>query len=496
MPTEPKPNPFPLQQENDELFRMVVQNMPVMMNAFDANSNFIVWNIECEKVTGFKAGEIIDNPKAMELIYPEGTNYRYVLSKLVNNKDDYRNREMQIACKNGDIKTILWSNISNQFPIRGWDKWVVGIDISKSKQMKIELVEKTIYLDSILSSAKDMAIIALDNNYQIKYFNPMAEEIFRYKPENVIGNNIFDVYKQLTVDSDIVKSAIDEIRDKGVYSFIFQQDKEVGGRFLQMRISGILDINDKSAGYVLMANDITERIRGEKLLKKHTDDLARSNEELEQFAYIASHDLQEPLRMITSYLQLLENRYKGKLDKDADDFIGFAVDGAARMQTLINDILTYSHVGRDLEDFTSVDCNVILEQVITTLQTTIKEKNAAIIYDPLPTVIADELLMNQLFQNLISNALKFCKSSPQIKIDAILSDEDFLFSVSDNGIGIAPECINRVFLMFQRLHTKAEYRGTGIGLPICKKIVERHGGRIWIESKPGQGSKFCFTIPI
>ncbi|MGR3177082.1 MAG: PAS domain-containing sensor histidine kinase [Candidatus Anammoxibacter sp.] len=491
MSTESIPNSSSPLQKNEELFRMVVQNMPVMMNAFDASRHFIVWNTECEKVTGYKTDEIINNPKAMELIYPEGTNYQYVLSKLVDSKEDYRNWEMQMACKNGDIKTILWSNISNQFPIPGWDKWVVGVDISQSKQMKLELVEKTIYLDSILSSAKDMAIIALDNNYRIKYFNPMAEETFGHKAESAVGNNIFDVFKELTANSAVVKSAIDEIHDGGVYSSIFQQKKDAGGRFLQIRISGILDINNTSAGYVLMAHDITERIEGEKLLKKHTDDLARSNDELEQFAYVASHDLQEPLRMITSYLQLLENRYKGKLDKDADDFIGFAVDGAARMQTLINDILTYSRVGRNMNDFTSVDCNVI-----TTLQTTIKEKKAVIIHDTLPTIIADESLMNQLFQNLISNSMKFCNNSPQIKINAIRSEDDWLFSVSDNGIGIAQEHLSRVFLMFQRLHTRTEYRGTGIGLPICKKIVERHGGRIWIESEPGKGSKFYFTIPV
>ncbi|MGR3319588.1 MAG: PAS domain-containing sensor histidine kinase [Candidatus Anammoxibacter sp.] len=489
-------NSFSSLQEKEELFKIMVQNMPVMINAFDANRNFIVWNAECEKVTGYNADEIINNPKAMELIYPDGTNYRYVLSKWVDSKKDYRNWEMQMVCKDGNIKTILWSNISNQCPIPGWDKWVVGADVSKTKQTRVELVEKTIYLDSILSSTKDLAIIASDKNYKIKYYNPMAEEIFGYKAENAIGSNVFDIYKELTADSDFVKQAIDEIHNEGEYSSIFQQKKKDGGRFLQIRISDVLDISNKSAGYMLMAHDITERIKGERLLKRHTDDLARSNEELEQFAYVASHDLQEPLRMITSYLQLLEGRYKGNLDKDADDFIEFAVDGANRMQTLIDDILTYSRVGRDMIDFTPVDCNVILEQVIITLQTAIKEKEAVIIYDPLPTVIADELLMNQLFQNLISNAIKFCNNSPQIKISAVQSEDDWVFSVSDNGIGIEPKQFNHVFLMFRRLHTRTEYQGTGIGLPICKKIVERHGGRIRIESEPGKGSKFHFTIPV
>ena len=496
MTVESKLNSLALLHEKEELFRTMVQNMPVMMIAFDANRNLIVWNTECEKVTGYKADEIIDNPKAMELIYPDGTNYRYILSKWVDSKGDYRNWEMKIACKGGDAKTILWSNISNQYPIPGWDKWVVGADISKSKQMKVELVEKTIYLDSILSAAKDMAIIALDNVYRIKYYNPMAEEFFGYKAENAIGSNVFDIHKELTGNSDFVKGVIGKIHNEGEYSSILHQKKNDGGRSLQIRISDILDINGRSVGYMLMAHNITERIKSERLLKKHTEDLARSNEELEQFAYVASHDLQEPLRMITSYLQLLESRYKGNLDKDADDFIGFAVDGATRMQALINDILAYSRIGRKMKDFTPVDCNVILERVVSTLQTAIKEKEAVVTYDSLPTVEADEVLMNQLFQNLISNAIKFCDKSPQLKITAIKSEDNWVFSVSDNGIGIEQEHIGRVFLMFQRLHTRDEYQGTGIGLPICKKIVERHGGQIWIESEPGKGSKFYFTIPV
>lgn len=482
--------------EREELFRIVVQNMPVMMNAFDADRNFIVWNRECEQVTGYKTEEIINNPKAMELIYSDETNYEYVLAKLIDSDGDYRNREMQMACKDGSVKTILWSNISNQFPIPGWDKWVVGIDITKSKEMKLELVEKTIYLDNVLRSAKDLAIVATDDDYRIKYYNPMAENIFRYKTEDCVGLTVFEVQNRVSADSNHFKRAIDKIHKDGVYSFIIEQKNEEKGQFIQIRISGILDINNMPSGYMLMAHDITERIDGERSLKKYVDELARSNEELEQFAYVASHDLQEPLRMISSYLQLLERRYKGNLDDEADDFIGFAVDGANRMKTLIDDILTYSRVGRKAKEFAPVDCNVILRKVIANLQPVIEEKEAVIICDQLPTVVVDEQQINQLFQNLIANAIKFCKNTPRLKITAKRTGDEWVFSFNDNGIGIEPEQSERIFLMFQRLHSKDDYPGTGIGLPICKKIVERHGGRIRVESSPGEGSSFYFTIPV
>lgn len=482
--------------ERDELFRSVVQNMPVMMNAFDADRNFIVWNRECEQVTGYKADEIINNPRAMELIYSNETNYHYVLSKWIDRGEDYRNWEMQITCKNGSVKTILWSNISNKFPIPGWDKWVVGVDVTKSRQMKLELVEKTIYMDNILRSARDMAIIAADNDYRIKYYNPMAEKIFGYNAEKVVGRTVFEVRQKLKAESDHFKRAVNKIHNEGLYSFIIEQKKDEKMQFIQIRISGILDINNKFIGYMLMAHDITERIEGERSLKRYVDELARSNEELEQFAYVASHDLQEPLRMISSYLQLLERRYKGNLDKEADEFIWYAVDGVKRMQELINDILAYSRIGRKAKDFAHVDCNIVLRQVLINLQTVIEEKGAVIMCDPLPTVVADELQMNQLFQNLVANAIKFCDNTPQLKIGAKRSGDEWLFSVGDNGVGIEREQFGRVFLMFQRLHSRKKYPGTGIGLPICKKIVERHGGRIWVESEPGKGSNFYFTIPV
>jgi light-regulated signal transduction histidine kinase (bacteriophytochrome) len=235
----------------------------------------------------------------------------------------------------------------------------------------------------------------------------------------------------------------------------------------------------------------------EKQLQKLVEKLEQSNEELERFAYIASHDLQEPLRMVSSFTQLLAKRYHDKLDAEANEFIGFAVDGAKRMQTLITDLLAFSRVSTKGKRFAPTDTQAIVDQAINNLHVLIQEKNAEITYENLPRVVGDETQLSQLFQNLISNAVKFNdKKIPKIIISAIQKHRHWTFVVEDNGIGIAPEYFNKIFLIFQRLHTNVEYQGTGVGLAICKKIVERHGGKIWVESQPGKGSRFCFTLPI
>jgi len=243
--------------------------------------------------------------------------------------------------------------------------------------------------------------------------------------------------------------------------------------------------------------DITERKRAEEKLKESMDGLVRSNKELEQFAYVASHDLQEPLRMVASFTQLLAKRYHGQLDADADEYINYAVEGATRMQRLINDLLMYSRVGTRGKPFEPVDCSSVLGQAVVNLSAAIEETCAVITTDELPTVMADESQFVQLFQNLLLNSIRFHgEVPPLVHISVEKKDSNWLFSVRDNGIGIDPEFKDRIFVIFQRLHGKEDYPGTGIGLAICKKIVERHGGQIWVESEPGQGAAFRFTIPI
>jgi len=236
--------------------------------------------------------------------------------------------------------------------------------------------------------------------------------------------------------------------------------------------------------------------KAEEDLAKQAAELARSNADLEQFAYVASHDLQEPLRMVAAYTQLLAERYKGRLDEQADKFIGYASEGALRMQVLIQDLLAFSRVGRSGSGRASVDCKAVMQEVLQTLAPTIKESKATINYPALPKVWADRTQIAQLFQNLIGNAVKFKgTASPVISVHVEKEDYQWLFSVSDNGIGIAPEYAENIFVVFQRLHARTEYPGNGIGLAICKKIVERSGGRIWVESQAGCGSTFKFTIP-
>jgi len=243
--------------------------------------------------------------------------------------------------------------------------------------------------------------------------------------------------------------------------------------------------------------DVTERKRAEEKLRQTMADLARSNKDLEQFAYVASHDLQEPLRMVSSYTQLLARRYEGQLDAAAQKYIAYAVDGANRMQRLIEDLLAYSRVGSRAKGFAPVDCAAVLDQALANLKAVIEQSGAVVTHDPLPTVVHDKLLLVQLFQNLIGNAIKFhVEAPPRIHVSAEQKGDEWVLAVRDNGIGIDPQYAERIFTIFQRLHTNEEYAGTGIGLAICKKIVERRGGRIWVESQPGQGSTFYFTVPI
>ena len=264
-------------------------------------------------------------------------------------------------------------------------------------------------------------------------------------------------------------------------------------------------IKQGAADYVLkdhlthLPEKVRRAMQDKKLREEHKQtlaELARSNQDLEQFAYVASHDLQEPLRMVATYTQLLAERYRGRLDADADKYIHYAVDGALRMQALVQDLLTFSRVGRQGADLQSTDCNVVVETAVENLQSAVDESGAQITHDHLPVMIADGSQLLQVFQNLIANAIKFRGSDPPaIRIRASKKSGEWVFSVADNGIGIAPEHAESIFAIFRRLHTRAEYPGSGIGLSICKKIIERQGGRIWVESQMGQGSTFKFTLP-
>ncbi len=270
---------------------------------------------------------------------------------------------------------------------------------------------------------------------------------------------------------------------------VLRQDKEILEKKVAERTEALRDANAR------LSVELDERRRTELKLARYASDLARSNADLEQFAYVASHDLQEPLRMVASFTQLLAKRYRGQLDQDADEFIGFAVDGANRMQQLINDLLVYSRVGTRGKPPAPTDLSEVLSHAEANLHEAIKESKAEVTHSPLPIVDGDQVQLTQLLQNLLANAIKFrSQEAPRIHVSAQTQGGDWLLSVQDNGIGIAPEHQERIFAIFQRLHPRDEYPGTGIGLAICKKIVERHGGHIWAESVPGQGTTFYFNL--
>ncbi len=261
--------------------------------------------------------------------------------------------------------------------------------------------------------------------------------------------------------------------------------------------SSPIDLSRPHEDVVFNALDITRLRESERALESYMDDLRRSNEELQRFAYVASHDLQEPLRSIISFSQLLERRYQGRLDADADEYIAFIVEGGNRMQRLIEDLLQLSRVETKARPLAPTDAGEVVADALRLMETSIREAGATVTVGPLPTVMADAAQLAQVFTNLVGNALKYRRPDvpPEVGIAAERAGRFWRFAVADNGIGIEAEYFDRIFVIFQRLHTREEYEGTGIGLAVVRKIVERHGGRIQVESAPGEGSTFFFTLP-
>jgi PAS domain S-box-containing protein len=326
--------------------------------------------------------------------------------------------------------------------------------------------------------------------------NPPVERLLGAQEKDIIGRTDYDFFARELADFVRENDRQALAADRPTVSEEWLTFAADGHRARCETIrTPMRDADGQVIGVLGIARDITERHEAEERLRLTLADLARSNEELEQFAYVASHDLQEPLHMVSSYTQLLARRYKDRLDKDADEFIAYAVDGANRMQGLITDLLALSRVGMRGKPFEPVDCAAALDRALTNLKATIEESGAVVTHGPLPALLADKSQITQLFQNLLGNAIKFRgKEPPRIHVSAERQEEEWSFSVRDEGIGIDPQYTEHIFAIFQRLHAREEYPGTGIGLAICKKVVERHHGRIWAESQPGVGSTFHFTI--
>ncbi len=379
---------------------------------------------------------------------------------------------------------------------------IVFIWIYKTWEYKLKENEEKLIA---LFEAATEGIIISNSQGGIVLINKMGEKLFGYKREEIIGKKI-DLLLPETIREKHSKHRIKYYRNpsprpmgQGMDLFAIKKN----GEEFPVEISLNYFETDEGLFVISYIADITVRKSMEsdlkianQNLKKSMVELKRSNAELEQFAYVASHDLQEPLRMVASYTELLEKRYKNKLDDDANDFIHYAVDGAHRMQNLINDLLQFSRVGTRARPFTQTDCNLVVEIALTNLKELINETKTEIHFEKMPTIMADESQLIQLFQNMVHNAIKFRNNKdPKIDITAQKKVDYWLFGVKDNGIGIDPAYIDRIFMIFQRLHARSEYPGSGIGLAICKKIVERHNGKIWFESNENNsGTSFYFTI--
>jgi len=349
----------------------------------------------------------------------------------------------------------------------------------------------------LLEAAPD-AMVVVDQTGAIVLLNVQAENQFGYHRDELLGQQVTNIIPKGFAErliADDLRSAEDALAQQIGTGIELTAVRKDGTEFpIEIMLSPL----DSPEGILVTAaiRDISVRKDAEEALLQTVEELNRSNEELGQFAYIASHDLQEPLRMVASYTQLLSRRYKGRLDADADEFIAYAVDGASRMQRLIEDLLSFSRVGTTGEPLRSTSSEVALQQALSNLHVVVADSGALVTHDPLPTVLADETQLVQLFQNLVGNAIKYqAQGVPQVHVSAAENaDETWTFSVKDNGLGIDPEYFERIFGMFERLHRRDEFAGTGIGLAISKKIVERHGGKISVESQPGEGSTFHFAL--
>ncbi len=369
-------------------------------------------------------------------------------------------------------------------------------DINAQKKAE-EALRRSAELGNLVQLLDQAHVLVLDMDDRITRWNAGCRLLYGFTAEEALGQVSHDLlHTRFPEPLETIRSTLLAAgRWKGELVHQTADGREVVvasewllGRDAAGRPTTILEAN----------TDITERKRTEDALRRMAEQLDRSNKDLEQFAYVASHDLQEPLRMVTGFLQLLSDRYRGQLDEKADQFIAYAVEGAERMSTLIHDLLTYSRVNTRGGQFQPTDAQTAFDLALKNLHVAIEQSGAAITHDPLPTVRADQSQLVQLFQNLVGNAIKYrTPARPvQVHVSARRQDGHWLFGVADNGIGFDQQYEDKLFLIFQRLHSRSKYPGTGIGLAICKRIVERHGGRIWARSEPDNGATFFFTMPM
>jgi PAS domain S-box-containing protein len=475
----------------------------IVESSFDAiisktlDGQITSWNGAAERTYGYTAAEAIG--RSIELIVPEDRReeLRSIHERLRRGErvPPFETVRVTRDGRRIDVQLTMSPIIDAEGAVAGASG--IGRDVTRRNQAEAALRDREAKFRAVIETAAD-GIIIIDSQGTIEVFNPASERIFGYRRDEVIGRKIemlmppahasrHDQYLERARHADEGQTIVIGREVEGL-----RKD----GATVPLELSVGEARHDGTRVFVGIIRDISERKRADQERQCARDKLARSNRDLEQFARVVSHDLQEPLRMVSSYCELLRRRYRGRLDDEADQFLDYAIDGAQRMQLLIHDLLAYSRVEAGGGAFGETDANRSFELALVNLQTFIAESQASITADPLPTVLADEVQLVQLFQNLVSNAIKYRRGEPpEIRVSAEPRGAFWAFGVTDKGIGIEPRFARSIFEPFKRLHRRQEFPGTGIGLAICKRIVERHGGEIWLDCEYRDGARFCFSLP-
>jgi PAS domain S-box-containing protein len=483
-------------RDNDAraLPELLLEGAPDALVGFDRDGLIRVVNRRTEVVFGYDREELIGRP--VEMLVPR------LLRGIHQTQRERYVADRRSRAVSGDADLTGRCRDGTEFPVEinlaGVDDADGPLFIAAVRDVTDRGITPPTYrrLAAVLEYAGD-AILTETVDGMITSWSRGAEHLYGHREGDVLGRSssllappghgdeLAEMLDEVLSDGRVVRRETTLVRKDGTTVAV------------ALTMSPVLDANGEVGEIAVIGADITQRLRAEDGLAERTRQLERENAELAQFAYVAAHDLQEPLRKVASFCTLLARRYEGQLDEQADLYISYAVDGATRMQQLVNDLLMFCRMGQQQEETVEVDCNLVLQQVRRDLAAAIEESGATVVVaGTLPTVRGEETRLTQLFENLIANAVKFRgPEAPRVVVSAVRDGAEWRFSVADNGIGIESRYADRIFAVFQRLHARAEYPGTGIGLALCKKIVEGYGGKIWFESRLGEGTTFSWTLP-
>lgn len=476
-------------RESEEKLRLVFESMGEGMIIGDLQGTILLPNEAAVRIAGYERKEEVIGRNIFEFLPVAIHERAFEDMRMVLETGRSGILEYKLLRKDGS-KVDIEGNATVVMDAEGNRTGTITLirDVTEKKRARRKLQESEQRWRTLLNNSPDN-ILSVDRGGTIQFIN---RPVLGLSAEEMVGTSIFHYIGP--GQRETYRNRLEQAFRTGEVISL-----EVEGRdnsWFMTRFVPIVTERDEVVFVMIIATDITERERMAKVLIRKTEELERTNRELEQFAYVASHDLQEPVRMVASYLQLIVRRYRGRLDDEGEEFIGFATQGAIRLQAMVKDLLVYSRVGTKGMRFASTDTDEIVDQALSDLETEIRESGAILTRDPLPEIVVDRSQCILLFRHLIGNAIKFRnEGTPQIHISAKRGGREWIFSVKDNGIGIEPQYVERIFQVFQRLHG-GTYPGTGIGLAVCKRIIERHEGEIWVESEIGKGATFYFTIPV